>query len=96
MHLKVFLKLKKKPKPSLLGKKTPKNPKKPKKTTVLVFFKPGFFPTLKTTANVKKDSLARTDLFHCGMFSRSISQIFDLSSSKFIGKRLDYIIRNTC
>jgi hypothetical protein len=31
MHLKVFLKLKKTLKPSLLGKKKQKNPKKPKK-----------------------------------------------------------------
>jgi hypothetical protein len=56
MHLKVFLKLKKTLKTLSSGKiykknpKTPKNPKKPqkpkKKTTGLVFFKPGFFPTL--------------------------------------------------
>jgi hypothetical protein len=59
MHLKVFLKLKKTLKPSLVGKKpqktakNPKNPKKPKKTqkktkkpTGLVFFLTGFFPTL--------------------------------------------------
>ncbi len=47
MHLKVFLKLKKTLKPSLLGKKktkkpkkpkNPKKPKKPKKTTGLGFF----------------------------------------------------------
>jgi hypothetical protein len=50
MHLKVFLKLKKTLKPSLLGKKTQKKQKtqkSPKKPTGLVFFKnPGFFPTL--------------------------------------------------
>jgi hypothetical protein len=46
MHLKVFLKLKKTLKPSLLGKKkTKKKPQKTKKPTGLVFFekKPGFF-----------------------------------------------------
>jgi hypothetical protein len=56
MHLKVFLKLKKTVKPSLLGNKTQitqKEPKKPKKTHWVVFFKKktGFFPTLFKTAS---------------------------------------------
>jgi hypothetical protein len=44
MHLKIFLKLKKTLKCSLLGKKTQKKPQKTKKPTGLVFLKkPGFF-----------------------------------------------------
>jgi hypothetical protein len=53
MHLKVFMKLKKKPKNPLVWAKNPKKTKKPKKTQKTpkktlgwFFFKPGFFPTL--------------------------------------------------
>jgi hypothetical protein len=51
MHLKVFLKLKKTLKLSLLGKYIKKSQKKPKNPTGLVFFfKPGLFPTLQVGA----------------------------------------------
>jgi hypothetical protein len=44
MHLKIFVKLKKKPKIHLVWAKNPKKPKKP--TGLFFFFKPGFFLTL--------------------------------------------------
>jgi hypothetical protein len=48
MHLKIFWKLNKTLKPSLLGKKPQKKPKKPKKTKKPTGLglkkKPGFFP----------------------------------------------------
>jgi hypothetical protein len=57
MHLKVFSKLKKPYKLSLLGKKKPKNPKKP---TGLVFFYPGFFqPCLHVARYVMTQQLVR-------------------------------------
>jgi hypothetical protein len=49
MHLKVFLKLKKTLKPSLLGKTTQKNPKNQKKTKKPTG--PGFFQTLLRVTN---------------------------------------------
>jgi hypothetical protein len=72
MHLKVFVKLKKKPKNPLVWakkhKKTQKNPKKPKKNQknpkklkknrwAGFFFKPVFFPTLhEMTSGRGRDS----------------------------------------
>jgi hypothetical protein len=83
MHIKVFLKLKKTIKPLSSGEK---NPKKPKKTTGLVFFfNPGFFQPcprsfpflIKVLGGLKK-------WFQNKILSQKLSCLkFDLSSNIF-------------